>query len=31
MPVWAFLLALTLASLILGSIGVRGFVRRTVS
>lgn len=31
MPVWAFLGALSLATLILGTIGVRAFVRRTIS
>jgi ABC-2 type transport system permease protein len=31
MPVWAFLSALMLATLLLGAIGVRGFVRRTIS
>ena len=31
MPTWAFLSALTLATLLLGGIGVRGFVRRTIS
>jgi ABC-2 type transport system permease protein len=31
MPVWAFLTALALASLLLGGLGVRGFVRRTIS
>ena len=31
MPVWAFLLALTTAVGLLGTIGVRGFLRRTIS
>lgn len=31
MPVWAFLLALTTAVALLGTIGVRGFLRRTIS
>lgn len=31
MPVWAFLLALVLATCVLGWLGVRGFVRRTIS
>lgn len=31
MPVWAFLGALTTATLLLGAIGVRAFVRRTIS
>jgi hypothetical protein len=31
MPVWAFLGALLGATLILGGIGVRSFVRRTIS
>lgn len=31
MPVWAFLSALTVACLVLGAIGVRGFLRRTIS
>jgi ABC-2 type transport system permease protein len=31
MPVWAFLTALALATLLLGGLGVRGFVRRTIS
>jgi len=31
MPTWAFLSALTLATLLLGALGVRGFVRRTIS
>ena len=31
MPAWAFLGALTAATLLLGTIGVRAFVRRTIS
>jgi ABC-2 type transport system permease protein len=31
MPVWAILLALTAATTILGAIGVRCFVKRTIS
>ena len=31
MPTWAFLSALALATLLLGAVGVRGFVRRTIS
>jgi ABC-2 type transport system permease protein len=31
MPVWAFLGALTTATLLLGTVGVRAFVRRTIS
>lgn len=31
MPVWAFLGALTIATLLLGAVGVRGFAKRTIS
>ena len=30
MPVWAFLTALTTATLVLGAVGIRGFLRRTI-
>ena len=31
MPVWLIVVALTIATLVLGAIGVRGFVKRTIS